>query len=526
MERMMQGRNMCGEIWKVRHNVTDISSINAFAGVRGGSGGEYKDVYFVRMLGMNTTYTDEIGQMDRLLSEEASKGRLKYKRISELPRLAASEDVNYYSGCYDNWIGSSRKLLKIRASEQNEKLKAVLGYACGEAVRLFGKVTPHASASMEKNFAVKLMFWADQAGKELLNDFQPEGIMKLAASNLSKKQEYIFAYFMTLLGADVLLLQYQSDIDAQMEGLHLSKKVQLGGFGSCTLPVYQPDIPHAPSGSAQPKVNRVRRPLEVRMAGASGTGRSGVQAPGPSGSGTAGTGGSVSAASGQRGTVTSANRAGTGVSGAGRILPGPGNAGNGTRRELDFEELARLASSVVMISVHDNKGQILGNGSGIMIGEEGYILTNHHVASGGRSYSVRIEDDDTIYKTDEVIKYNSVLDLAVIRINRRLKPLPIYRGGRKLVRGQKVVAIGSPLGLFNSVSDGIISGFRVIDNVDMIQFTAPISHGSSGGAVLNMYGEVIGISTAGFDNGQNINLAVGYEFISQFVCGFTGQHGK
>ena len=54
----------------------------------------------------------------------------------------------------------------------------------------------------------------------------------------------------------------------------------------------------------------------------------------------------------------------------------------------------------------------------------------------------------------------------------------------------------------------------------MIQFTAPISHGSSGGAVLNMYGEVIGISTAGIDSGQNINLAIGYENIRMFTTGF------
>ena len=54
----------------------------------------------------------------------------------------------------------------------------------------------------------------------------------------------------------------------------------------------------------------------------------------------------------------------------------------------------------------------------------------------------------------------------------------------------------------------------------MIQFTAPTSPGSSGGAVLNMYGEVIGISTAGIDKGQNINLAVGYENILMFAKGF------
>lgn len=193
---------------------------------------------------------------------------------------------------------------------------------------------------------------------------------------------------------------------------------------------------------------------------------------------------------------------------------------DGEKRELSFEELAQLASSVVMITIHDREGKPLGSGSGIMISPDGYILTNNHVASGGYSYSVRVEEDDRVYQTDEMIKYNQFLDLAIIRIDRKLKPVPFYQGQRPLVRGQKVVAIGSPLGLFNSVSDGIISGFRKIDEVNMIQFTAPISHGSSGGAVLNMYGEVIGISTAGIDSGQNINLAVGYEEMNNFIRGF------
>ena len=133
---------------------------------------------------------------------------------------------------------------------------------------------------------------------------------------------------------------------------------------------------------------------------------------------------------------------------------------------------------------------------------------------------MRIENDEQVYITSEVVKYHSVLDLAIIRIERTLTPLPIYRGSKKLVRGQKVVAIGSPLGLFNSVSDGIISGFRNIRDVEMIQFTAPVSHGSSGGALLNMQGQVIGISTAGIDSGQNINLAVGYESILMFAQSF------
>ena len=203
-----------------------------------------------------------------------------------------------------------------------------------------------------------------------------------------------------------------------------------------------------------------------------------------------------------------------------RAAPAPAASSGHGDQEKSFEALANLASSIVMITVHGDKGQPIATGSGIMIGRKGFLLTNFHVIRGGRSFSVRIEEDETVYPTDEVIKYNADLDLAVLRIQRELQVLPIYDGRKKLVRGQKVVAIGSPLGLFNSVSDGIISGFRQINDVDMIQFTAPISHGSSGGAVLNMAGELIGISTAGFDQGQNINLAVGYENIRLFARGF------
>ena len=89
-----------------------------------------------------------------------------------------------------------------------------------------------------------------------------------------------------------------------------------------------------------------------------------------------------------------------------------------------------------------------------------------------------------------------------------------------LVRGQKVVAIGSPLGLFNSISDGIVSGFREINGIPMIQFTAPISSGSSGGALLDMYGRLVGLITAGFDKGQNLNLAVPSEKIYPFAENF------
>ena len=198
-----------------------------------------------------------------------------------------------------------------------------------------------------------------------------------------------------------------------------------------------------------------------------------------------------------------------------------GSVSRGARAEMSFEQLAQLASSVVMIMVHDKKGEAFASGSGIMIGRKGYILTNNHVLSEGSYFTVRIENDDNSYRTEQIIKYNQLLDLAVIRIDRELVPLPVYNGPQKLVRGQKVVAIGSPLGYFNSVSDGIISGIRVLDDVQMIQYTAPGAPGSSGGALLNMYGEVIGIVSASSRGSQGINWAVGYEFINMFVQGFV-----
>lgn len=172
-----------------------------------------------------------------------------------------------------------------------------------------------------------------------------------------------------------------------------------------------------------------------------------------------------------------------------------------------------------MLKVFDQKDQCFKTGSGVIISDKGYVLTNLHVVNGGRYYGILLEEETDVFYTDELIKYHQDYDLAVLRMQKRRAPIPISGSGRGLVRGQKVVAIGSPLGLFNSVSDGIISGFRQLERVSMIQFTAPVSHGSSGGALLDLYGELIGLITAGYDDGQNLNLAVDYQTISQFVRG-------
>ena len=187
------------------------------------------------------------------------------------------------------------------------------------------------------------------------------------------------------------------------------------------------------------------------------------------------------------------------------------------RQPMEFEELARFASSVVMLKVFDQNKECVKSGSGIIISDQGYILTNFHVVAGGAYYGIVLEEESYVFYTDELIKYHPERDLAILRSDKRRPPIPILDPSERLVRGQKVVAIGSPLGLFNTISDGIVSGFRELRETSMVQFTAPVSPGSSGGALLDLYGRLVGVITAGFDDGQNLNLAVDHTTIRQFL---------
>lgn len=448
-----------------RHNVMRINSIESFLNIKSGFHDSRRDVYFVRGIGEPANFMNIISEADKKMGIEMDRNHLQYIRMKKLPQISSAEDVAYYSECYDVWALSGKIILK--RIHGNQDFFNVVSNAYRETIKEYVEAKKNATKSMIRNFATKLLFWLDLTMNEMLKNWNEKSIIKIISENIVKDQEYLFFYFLTLMGCDVLLLENQRDAEVADNLRRLSYAFDLGPYGSSELDEYVPYVPE--KKIMQPKSKAFR----------------------------------------STGTTAGSNH---------RVLVCPEN--NSFAAEKSFEELAQLASSIVMIVIHDRDGAMIGTGSGIMIGKDGYILTNNHVASGGRFYSVRIEDDEEVYPTDEIIKYNSSLDLAIIRIDKRLQPLPIYRGGKKLVRGQKVVAIGSPLGLFNSVSDGIISGFRNIRDVDMIQFTAPISHGSSGGAVLNMQGEVVGISTAGMDNGQNLNLAVSYENILMFANGF------
>lgn len=477
---------------KYRHNIMIIHSLSTFARVKGGYNQGNRDVYFVRMLGGNATLPQEIQEVDTLLGAAMAKHQLFYQRIDHLPMDMNSEDQIYYLSCYDQWVESQYTNMQIRSTNNNPAFCQILGVALKTVEAAYDKLKPDNTTSMRRNFIMKLIRWTDFILLHSPIVWNERACMKIVAENVEKVQEYLFYYMLTLIGADVMLMQTKQDITLPHWLEVYAQKLVLGEYGTWNLPPY----------AAADKQKEATVP-EKRMDKTSPDHHNNIHIMIP-----------------ERNRKTKAAQNTTAVQTVSTHLRQSEDAGTIKHREKSFEELALLASSIVMITIHDQTGEPIGSGSGIMIGKDGYILTNYHVVRGGMFYSVQIEDDATVYRTDELIKYHSIEDLAIIHIDRQLTPLPIYHGNQHLVRGQKVVAIGSPLGLFNSVSDGIISGFRTIDTVDMMQFTAPISHGSSGGAVLNLFGEVIGISTAGIDQGQNINLAVLYKTILPFIRGF------
>ncbi len=484
-----------------RHNIMNINSIDTFLSVKGGFNNNQRDVYFVRAVGESFNYIHEIEAADKKMNIGIAGNRLHYIRIKKLAVLRDEEASSFYLNAYDVWRQTGKLVLKnIHASET---FALVMEHALNNTLDKYRANKSAVTDTMVRNFAVKIFFWTDTVMQGQLADWNERSSIKVLAEDVVKEQEYLYFYFLTLIGCDVLLLENKRDANVAEELKNLSQELCIGDFGTSELSEYVYAKPEEQAGF--PKMESRQENVFSPAAPASGGSIKVVIPERRSRAGHAALSQAGASSVSQRTVINTAGSADA----AGRDV-----------REKSFEELAQLASSIVMITMYDAGKEPVGTGSGIMIGRDGYILTNNHVVAGGRFYAVQMEDDEKVYPTDEVIKYNSNLDLSVIRIDKQLNPLPIYKGAKKLVRGQKVVAIGSPLGLFNSVSDGIISGFRNIRDVNMIQFTAPTSPGSSGGAVLNMQGEVIGISTAGIDNGQNINLAVSYEDILLFASGF------
>ena len=156
--------------------------------------------------------------------------------------------------------------------------------------------------------------------------------------------------------------------------------------------------------------------------------------------------------------------------------------------------------SIVEVYVYDENHNLAGTGSGIIISEDGYIITNAHVVQGS-DYSVSLEDESEY--SAQLIGSDNKTDLAVLKVSASHLTPAVLGDSDETYVGETVVAIGNPAGLANTVTKGIVSAInRQIRSqsssfrMECIQTDAAISPGNSGGALVNMYGQVIGITSS------------------------------
>lgn len=142
-----------------------------------------------------------------------------------------------------------------------------------------------------------------------------------------------------------------------------------------------------------------------------------------------------------------------------------------------------------------------GTGSGVVISKDGYVVTNAHVLQADGYHSVHTADGK-VYDA-KIIGRDSKTDIAVIKVSNASLVPALFGNSDEAIVGEQVIAVGNPAGLSNTVTDGIISAVnRKIRSdstgfeMDCIQTNADISPGNSGGALVNMYGQVIGITSS------------------------------
>lgn len=194
----------------------------------------------------------------------------------------------------------------------------------------------------------------------------------------------------------------------------------------------------------------------------------------------------------------------------------------GPGQELTVRELvAHLGESVVQVRTPG------GLGSGFIIHEDGYLITNFHVIEGETQISVEVYQqmqgqlDRHSYRQVRIIAMNKFADLALLKIEDKEAPKfsrVVLGDSESLDVGERVFAIGSPLGLERTVTEGIISTkSREMQGDLYLQTTAQINPGNSGGPLFNLRGEVVGVTNMKITFGEGLGFAIPIEIVKFFL---------
>lgn len=195
------------------------------------------------------------------------------------------------------------------------------------------------------------------------------------------------------------------------------------------------------------------------------------------------------------------------------------NASENTSSDvLTAQQISQNCSpAVAFVKVYDSSNTLTATGSGFFIDSDGTFVTNYHVVDGAASVTVTTTDGQE-HKIEGVYDADLSRDTALLKVEGSGFSY-LETCTDTITAGDTIYVIGSPRGLENTLSSGLISNIsRVIDGKDYIQFSAPISSGSSGGALINEQGKVIGITSASLKDSQtsitqNINFAIPIKYI-------------
>jgi tetratricopeptide (TPR) repeat protein len=180
----------------------------------------------------------------------------------------------------------------------------------------------------------------------------------------------------------------------------------------------------------------------------------------------------------------------------------------------------RVESSIVAILTYNEEGKILGQGSGFFVNARGDVVTNYHVLHGAVRAEIRTTDEKE-YSVKLVLAEDREGDLIQVSVDipkETVHPLPVMSALPEV--GERIIVVGTPLGLEKTVSDGIVSAIREVPKMGkIIQITAPISQGSSGSPVINMKGEVVGVVSFFVMLGQNLNFTIPGERVAELKEG-------
>ena len=181
------------------------------------------------------------------------------------------------------------------------------------------------------------------------------------------------------------------------------------------------------------------------------------------------------------------------------------------------QQIARKAlASTVLLVMEDANGQPLSLGSGFFV-RNGQVATNLHVVKGASRGYAKLVSQKTKYNIEGITAVDEGRDLVILKISVPGAQLISLGDSDTAQIGTPIYAVGNPRGLEGTFSQGIISGIRKVGTDKILQLTAPISPGSSGGPVLNNKGQVIGVSVATFRGGQNLNFAIPSNYLKKLM---------